>query len=103
MGRLCNDQPDKIMQKTLGGDGNDLLDEVGEAPADLLIERRLDLILGNFLECRNHREEHFILDSSLDNSGCVPGQLRRDQLEDGLLPVEIFSLLMCSGLLETLV
>lgn len=73
-----------------------------QASANMLIERRPNLGSRDMLKGRKDRVLNLCLDSHLHDARGVPRELRRDQLENLFLPVNVLCLLLCPSLIEPL-
>lgn len=81
----------------------DLLHVLAQTSTDVFVERRPDLSSSNVLERREDRVLHFSFDGHFDDPSGVPRKLGGDKLQDLLLASEIFSLLVCTGVFETMI
>lgn len=79
-----------------------LFHRVGETLRDLIVQRRLNLVLRNVLKSRKNRVLDFRLHRDLHNSSRVPRKLGGNELENLLLSGEISGLLVRTSVLETL-
>lgn len=73
-----------------------------QTSSDMLVECRPDLGPRDVLKGRKDRVLNLSLDSHLHHARGVPCQLRRDQLENFFLPINVLCLLLRAGLVEPL-
>ena len=79
------------------------MNELSQAPTHMLIESSSDFSPCDMLKRRQDRVLHFSLDSHLHNSRSIPRELSRDQLENLLLTIKVFSLFMRARFFKALV